>query len=70
MLPDTPGSPEGNTEGPGTASSEPLLAVQETQVQALSRKEPVEKDTTERLALSSLELHPQATPDLLLVTIN
>ena len=23
--PDTPGSPEGNTEGPGTASSEPLL---------------------------------------------
>ena len=24
-LPDTPGSPEGNTEGPGTASSEPLL---------------------------------------------
>ena len=22
--PDTPGSPEGNTEGPGTASSEPL----------------------------------------------
>ena len=22
---DTPGSPEGNTEGPGTASSEPLL---------------------------------------------
>ena len=25
MHPDTPGSPEGNTEGPGTASSEPLL---------------------------------------------
>ena len=25
MTPDTPGSPEGNTEGPGTASSEPLL---------------------------------------------
>ena len=24
-APDTPGSPEGNTEGPGTASSEPLL---------------------------------------------
>ena len=24
-TPDTPGSPEGNTEGPGTASSEPLL---------------------------------------------
>ena len=24
-CPDTPGSPEGNTEGPGTASSEPLL---------------------------------------------
>ena len=24
-VPDTPGSPEGNTEGPGTASSEPLL---------------------------------------------
>ena len=23
--PDTPGSPEGNTEGPGSASSEPLL---------------------------------------------
>ena len=23
--PDTPGSPEGNTEGPGTASSEPPL---------------------------------------------
>ena len=23
--PDKPGSPEGNTEGPGTASSEPLL---------------------------------------------
>ena len=23
--PDTPGSPEGNTEGPGTDSSEPLL---------------------------------------------
>ena len=23
--PDTPGSPEGNTEGPGNASSEPLL---------------------------------------------
>ena len=23
--PDTPGSPEGNSEGPGTASSEPLL---------------------------------------------
>ena len=23
--PDTPGSPEGNTEGPGTASSEPVL---------------------------------------------
>ena len=23
--PDTPRSPEGNTEGPGTASSEPLL---------------------------------------------
>ena len=23
--PDMPGSPEGNTEGPGTASSEPLL---------------------------------------------
>ena len=23
--PDTPGSPEGNTEGPGTAASEPLL---------------------------------------------
>ena len=23
--PDTPGSPEGNPEGPGTASSEPLL---------------------------------------------
>ena len=23
--PDTPGSPEGNTEDPGTASSEPLL---------------------------------------------
>ena len=23
--PDTPGSPEGNNEGPGTASSEPLL---------------------------------------------
>ena len=23
--PDTPGSPEGNTEGPGTSSSEPLL---------------------------------------------
>ena len=23
--PDTPGSPEGNTEGPGTPSSEPLL---------------------------------------------
>ena len=25
QSPDTPGSPEGNTEGPGTASSEPLL---------------------------------------------
>ena len=25
LGPDTPGSPEGNTEGPGTASSEPLL---------------------------------------------
>ena len=25
VAPDTPGSPEGNTEGPGTASSEPLL---------------------------------------------
>ena len=25
FTPDTPGSPEGNTEGPGTASSEPLL---------------------------------------------
>ena len=25
FVPDTPGSPEGNTEGPGTASSEPLL---------------------------------------------
>ena len=25
LNPDTPGSPEGNTEGPGTASSEPLL---------------------------------------------
>ena len=25
LSPDTPGSPEGNTEGPGTASSEPLL---------------------------------------------
>ena len=24
-APDTPGSLEGNTEGPGTASSEPLL---------------------------------------------
>ena len=24
-APDTPGSPEGNIEGPGTASSEPLL---------------------------------------------
>ena len=24
-FPDTPGSLEGNTEGPGTASSEPLL---------------------------------------------
>ena len=24
-APDTPGSPEGNTEGPGTASSEPPL---------------------------------------------
>ena len=26
--PDTPGSPEGNTEGPGTASSEPLRQTQ------------------------------------------
>ena len=25
LWPDTPGSPEGNTEGPGNASSEPLL---------------------------------------------
>ena len=25
QCPDTPGSPEGNTEGPGTASSEPPL---------------------------------------------
>ena len=25
FCPDTPGSPEGNTEGPGTASSEPPL---------------------------------------------
>ena len=25
LMADTPGSPEGNTEGPGTASSEPLL---------------------------------------------